>query len=203
MLIYPRNVKMNKTIIDLLRHGEPEGGRMYRGGGTDHVLSESGWQMMHDSIDKNRANWSAIVSSPMLRCREFSEQFATEMKLPLDIKENFKEAGYGAWEGKTPAEIIEHSEDEYWAFFDDPVNHRPNNAEQLEIFTPRINDVFGEVLEEYDGKHILLVSHLAVTRAIIGIILGMPLASQQLIDMPFAGMLRIINDRKGLRLVLL
>ncbi|MEE9327466.1 MAG: hypothetical protein V3U71_09255 [Cocleimonas sp.] len=46
------------------------------------------------------------------------------------------------------------------------------------------------------------MSHLAVTRAIIGIVLGMPLASQQLIDMPFAGMLRMINDRKGLRLVM-
>lgn len=29
---------MSKTVIDLLRHGEPEGGRMYRGGGVDHVV---------------------------------------------------------------------------------------------------------------------------------------------------------------------
>ena len=49
----------------------------------------------------------------------------------------------------------------------------------------------------------LLIAHLAVTRAFISIILGTKLASQQLIDMPFAGMLRIINDRKGLRLLLL
>ena len=28
-----------KTVIDLLRHGEPEGGHMYRGGGVDHVQS--------------------------------------------------------------------------------------------------------------------------------------------------------------------
>ena len=48
----------------------------------------------------------------------------------------------------------------------------------------------------------LLIAHLAVTRAFISIILGTKLASQQLIDMPFAGMLRIINDRKGLRVLL-
>lgn len=194
---------MSKTIIDLIRHGEPEGGRMYRGGGTDHPLSDAGWQMMQDSVDKNHADWSAIVSSPMLRCRVFSEELASQLKIPLDIKENLREAGYGAWEGRTPADIKASSEEEYWAFFNDPVNCRPANAEPLEVFTARINTVLQKVLVEYQGQHILLVSHLAVTRAIIGTILGMPLASQQLIDMPFAGMLRIINDRKGLRLVLL
>jgi len=30
------------TTIDLLRHGEPVGGRMLRGS-TDHPLSETGW----------------------------------------------------------------------------------------------------------------------------------------------------------------
>lgn len=197
----------NKTVIDLLRHGEPEGGRMYRGGGTDHALSEAGWEQMHASIEKRvekgEADWEAIISSPMLRCKEFSEHLAEEKNIPIQVIENLREAGYGSWEGRTPTEIKGVSEEEYWEFFADPVNNRPDNAEPLEFFTPRINEVFGDVLSKYQGQHILLVSHLAVTRAIIGIVLGMPLASQQLIDMPFAGILRIINDRKGLRLLLL
>lgn len=191
-----------RTVIDLLRHGEPEGGRMYRGGGTDHVLSQAGWDQMSKSIEENDADWSAIISSPMLRCMDFSKHVAEKRNIPLQIVENLREAGYGSWEGRSPAEIKEGSEEEYWEFFADPVNSRPENAEPLEFFTPRINEVFANILTEYQGQHILLVSHLAVTRAIIGIILGMPLASQQLIDMPYAGMLRVINDRKGLRLVL-
>lgn len=194
---------MNKTIIDLLRHGEPEGGRMYRGGGTDHDLSESGWDQMHKSVEKNHAEWSAIVASPMLRCKEFAHHLAEQKNIPVQVIENLREAGYGSWEGRTPAEIKADSEEDYWEFFADPVNRRPENAEPLEFFTPRINEAFADVLREYQGQHVLLISHLAVTRAIIGIILGMPLASQQLIDMPFAGMLRVINDRKGLRITLL
>ena len=197
----------SKTVIDLLRHGEPEGGRMYRGGGTDHALSEAGWEQMHASIEKreekDEADWAAIISSPMLRCKEFSIHLAEDKDISIQVTENLREAGYGNWEGRTPTNIKEESEEQYWEFFADPVNSRPANAEPLEFFTPRINEVFGKVLTEYQGKHVLLVSHLAVTRAIIGIVLGMPLASQQLIDMPFAGMLRIINDRKGLRLLLL
>ena len=66
------------TIIDLLRHGEPEGGRMYRGGGTDHPLSDEGNLQMLDSIslyilDDDSVPWQAVVSSPMLRCSAFAE----------------------------------------------------------------------------------------------------------------------------------
>ncbi|WP_299877068.1 histidine phosphatase family protein [uncultured Cocleimonas sp.] len=190
------------TIIDILRHGEPEGGSMYRGGGTDHHLSDVGWKQMHRSVERNTADWSSIITSPMLRCSEFAQQLADSKDIPIEEVENFREAGYGKWEGRTATEIMRESEKEYWNFFDDPVKHRPENAELLEFFTPRVNDAFGKLLSDHQGQHVLLVTHLGVTRAILGIILGMPLASQQLIDMPFAGMVRIINDRKGLRLLL-
>jgi len=190
------------TTIDLLRHGEPEGGQMYRGGGTDHLLSASGWQQMHDAVNKSDQNWSEIITSPMLRCKNFAMELAETKGIPCTEIENLREAGYGSWEGRRPEEIIKDNENEYWQFFDDPVNCRPAHSESLEIFTPRIEDVLNTLLEDYKAQHILLISHLAVTRAIIGTVLGMPLASQQLIDMPFAGMLRLIKDRKGLRLVL-
>ncbi len=194
--------KETSTIIDILRHGEPEGGSMYRGGGTDHHLSETGWQQMHKSIEHNDSDWSSIITSPMLRCSDFASHLGDSKKLPIEVVENFREAGYGKWEGRTATQIIQDSEEEYWNFFEDPVNQRPENAELLEFFTPRVNDAFGKLLSDYQGQHVLLITHLGVTRAILGIILGMPLVSQQLVDMPFAGMVRIINDRKGLRLLL-
>ena len=194
------------TMIDLLRHGEPIGGRMYRGGETDHPLSEAGNLQMWDSIapyilEGSSVPWQAVVSSPMLRCREFSQVFSAKYKLPLVIKEDFQEASYGSWEGRTPDEIEANNYDEYWAFFNDPVNCRPEGAEPLKEFTERIANVLNEVLREYQGQHILLVSHLAVTRAIIAVVLSLSLANQQLIDLPFAGMLRLIKDKKGLRIL--
>ncbi len=193
---------MKKTIIDLVRHGEPEGGRMYRGGGTDHPLSEQGWEQMQASLYETGEDWSAIITSPMLRCRTFAFDLAQKRNLPCEEIEHLREAGYGDWEGKTPQQLIAENEEAYWQFFDDPVSARPAHSEPLDVFTRRIEGVLNTVLEKYQGQHILLVSHLAVTRAIIGVVLGMPLASQQLIDMPFAGRLRLINDRKGLRIML-
>ncbi|MEE9327467.1 MAG: histidine phosphatase family protein [Cocleimonas sp.] len=123
----------NKTVIDLIRHGEPEGGRMYRGGGTDHALSEDGWKQMLASDEGRNEDWSAIVSSPMLRCKGFATHLAKKKDIPLEIIENLREAGYGDWEGLTPSAIKEESEEEYWQFFSDPVNCRPTNAEPLEF----------------------------------------------------------------------
>ena len=192
---------MNKTTtIDLLRHGEPEGGKMYRGGGTDHPLSDVGWAQMRSSVETHKADWSAIISSPMMRCKDFANELSEQQNIPIEIIENLREAGYGDWEGRTTAEIKADSEQEYWDFIADPVNSRPANAEPLDTFTSqRISKVISQVLKTYEGQHVLLVSHTAVMRAILGVILDFPLSSQQLIEFPFAGMIRITQDRKGLR----
>ncbi|HIO92659.1 MAG TPA: 1,6-anhydro-N-acetylmuramyl-L-alanine amidase AmpD [Leucothrix mucor] len=194
------------TIIDLLRHGEPVGGRMYRGGGTDHPLSSDGWAQMWSSVasyvsSEGMVPWKSVVSSPMSRCCVFADELSKQYQLPLVIKGDLQEAGYGSWEGRTPDEIEANDYDEYWAFFADPVNNRPSNAEPLAEFTERVSKVLNEVLVEYAGQHVLLVSHLAVTRAIIAEVLSFSLANQQLIDLPFAGMLRLIKDKKGLRIL--
>lgn len=37
------------TRFDLIRHGEPEGGRKFRGS-TDHPLSQDGWAQMRYAV---------------------------------------------------------------------------------------------------------------------------------------------------------
>ena len=57
-----------ETLIDLLRHGEPEGGRAYRGHSIDDPLSETGWQQMWAAVGYHKP-WEQIVSSPLQRCQ--------------------------------------------------------------------------------------------------------------------------------------
>ena len=73
---------MSETIIDLFRHGEPEGGKKYRGYSVDDPLSEKGWSQMWDAIEGCK-DWDCIVTSPMLRCREFSEKLSQKLDLPF------------------------------------------------------------------------------------------------------------------------
>ena len=58
------------TVIDLLRHGDVEGGRKYRGQ-LDDPLSELGWEQLRN-VTSNKQNWQQIVTSPLKRCHDFS-----------------------------------------------------------------------------------------------------------------------------------
>jgi alpha-ribazole phosphatase/probable phosphoglycerate mutase len=91
------------TTLDLMRHGEPVGGRRYRGQ-IDDPLSEKGWAQMHAAVG-DAAPWTRIVSSPLLRCRAFAETLSDRHGLPLALDDRLKEVGFGDWEGKSAAEI--------------------------------------------------------------------------------------------------
>ncbi|MCU7967191.1 MAG: histidine phosphatase family protein, partial [gamma proteobacterium symbiont of Bathyaustriella thionipta] len=59
-------MKQEKSTITLLRHGEPEGGTVFRGI-TDDLLTEMGWQQMNDAVNTLK-NIDIILSSPLRRC---------------------------------------------------------------------------------------------------------------------------------------
>ncbi|HEC05035.1 MAG TPA: histidine phosphatase family protein [Thiothrix sp.] len=178
---------------------------MYRGSGTDHPLSNLGWQQMQQSIDAactGSSNWSQIITSPMTRCLTFAEQLSQQLNIPLEVINELVEAGYGEWEGKTPAQLKQEYGEAYWAFYDDPVNNRPTGAEPLEVLNERVSTTLIELLARYKGQNVLLISHAGVMRAVIGNVLQMPLASQQLINIPYAGMYSVLDERRGTRICL-
>ncbi|HHO59588.1 MAG TPA: histidine phosphatase family protein, partial [Thiotrichales bacterium] len=61
------------TCIDVIRHGEPEGGRRYRGHSVDDPLTEKGWLQMRSAVPENPP-WQHIISSPLVRCLDFSRE---------------------------------------------------------------------------------------------------------------------------------
>lgn len=187
---------MAETIIDLIRHGEPEGGKKYRGYSVDDPLSELGWSQMNEAVGEYR-EWDCIVSSPMLRCKAFAISLSEKLSIPYLIENDLEEVGFGDWEGKTADQLKAENQAEYYAFFLDPVNHRPKNAEDLDVFSGRVVTAYKKVLEECEGKHCLIVAHAGVIRAILAYILGAPVASMYRIKVNNAGISRISYDFKG------
>jgi alpha-ribazole phosphatase len=177
--------------IDLIRHGEPEGGRRYRGQ-IDDPLSERGWVQMRGAV-RGRAPWDGIVSSPLRRCRAFAEELADKLDLPLRIDERIREVGFGAWEGHTADELRARDPEVITRFYHDPVNNRPEGAEPLGAFSARVHTAFTELLA--DGTHHpLMVTHAGVIRTIIAQLLDAPLASIYRISVQTASLTRIRYD---------
>ena len=164
------------TLLDYLRHGQPEGGQRFRGNGIDDALSELGWRQMHDTA-ATVTGWQRIVSSPMQRCVAFAESLAEERQLPLEIIDDLREVGFGAWEGELRARLKQERAAEYRAFYDDPVGNRPAGAEPLDELGARVGRVFEALAERHAGQHLLVVAHAGVIRATLGHVTRMPAAS--------------------------
>lgn len=161
------------TIIDLIRHGEPVGGRKYRGQ-TDDPLSEKGWLQMRTAVGEHRP-WQTILTSPLLRCSEFAKELAARHQLPLHTDPRLMEIGFGAWEGKTSAELKATDPDILLRFWQDPVTHQPAGAEPVQAFHDRIVAAWQDILTQYAEQHSLIVCHAGVIRMSLVHLLGMPI----------------------------
>lgn len=180
------------TTLDLMRHGEPVGGRRYRGQ-VDDPLSEKGWAQMRAAVGES-APWDRIVSSPLARCRAFAETLAGAHGLPLTLDERLKEVGFGAWEGKTAAEIEADAPGTLARFKADPVNARPAGAEPLAGFHARVAAALDDLLAQHAGEHLLLVGHAGVIRMAFAWALHVPLQSAYRIEVASASLTRLRFD---------
>ena len=180
------------TKIDLIRHGEPEGGPRYRGH-TDDPLSETGWQQMRAAIQDHKP-WDMIISSPLLRCYEFANEVAERHQLPVAVDDRFKEIFFGPWEGKTADEIMQNDPERLSLFWSDPINHMPEGAETLAEFRTRVMPAWDDLIQQYRGKHVLLVGHGGMMRMILSHLLEMPMGNMFRLSVKYAAISRIRVD---------
>jgi alpha-ribazole phosphatase len=164
---------MTTTVIDLIRHGEPEGGPMFRGS-KDDPLSSRGWQQMEAAVTSDD-QWDVIVSSPMARCRRFSEQLSELHQIPLHIEEDLREIGFGEWEGLTARQVQDRYDDHLNQFWQDPINFAPPGGEPLSGFYHRVIRGFDHWQRRLTGERVLVICHGGVIRMVLARVLGIPL----------------------------
>ncbi len=173
------------TTIDLLRHGECEGGEIFRGS-TDSALTQKGKQQMLASINSRGDNpsWDNIVSSPLQRCRLIASELAETAVLPVNALHGFAEIDFGDWEGRLTSEVASEHPRQIQKFWTDPATHTPPNGESLVDFQKRVQHVWQLLLKEHRGQHTLLVSHGGVIRIILASVLQMPLRPLSFLAVP-------------------
>lgn len=181
------------TTVDLIRHGEPVGGRKYRGQ-IDDPLSDKGWRQMREAVGEHRP-WDQIVSSPLLRCREFGQELAQRHQLPFETDPRWMEIGFGNWEGKTADEIRAEDPEKLLRFMQDPITHRPPGAELLTDFHERISSAWLDLLDRYTDQHMLVVCHAGVIRMSMLYLLGMPMKHVFRVQVSNASITRFVLER--------
>jgi alpha-ribazole phosphatase len=176
-------------FIDFIRHGEPVGGGRYRGQ-SDDPLSERGWKQMWATVG-DRAPWRRIVTSPLLRCSAFAYALGERHGLAVTEEPDFKEVGFGVWEGRRPQELEQEEPGILTRFYADPVTRRPDGAEPLAAFAGRVIGAWQQLVRDGAPGNTLVVAHAGTIRAVLMDILGMPLSHLYRITVPNAGLTRI------------
>jgi len=184
-----------QTQVDLLRHGEPVGGRRYRGQ-TDDPLSEKGWQQMRAAV-QGMQGWDVIYSSPLRRCAEFAQELSDRLSLPMKTDARLKEIGFGSWEGRTPDDIRRDDPQRLENFWRDPIKNRPEGAETIASFQARVSEAWAGICAAHPGQRVLIVGHAGITRMILSLALGSPAEHMFRIQVDNAGFTRIRIQGNG------
>lgn len=163
--------RVPNTLIALLRHGETAGGACFRGS-TDDPLTPLGWRQMAAAVEGE--TWTRIVASPLKRCAEFAHELAARLAIPLELDERLCEMHFGAWEGRTAAELMESDGEALARFWRDPAACPPPGAERLHDFQARVLDAWRDLRQSADGGRVLLVAHGGTIRTIVCDVLGHP-----------------------------
>lgn len=183
--------------IDLLRHGVTVGGMRFLGS-TDVPLSEHGWRRMWSAVARHAQPWHRIVASPLVRCADFARALAQQRGLPCILDARIREIDFGAWEGRSAAEILAADGPALTRFWSDPVTYPPPGAEPLAGFAARVMSAWHDAVANPATDRLVWVTHGGVARVILGHILDRPLERLLEFEVGHAALLSIrVEARAG------
>ncbi|TKK85611.1 bifunctional RNase H/acid phosphatase [Herbidospora galbida] len=201
------------TTLVLLRHGQTALSVEKRFSGLgDPPLTELGEAQAEKAAARLAgAKLDAIVSSPLGRARQTAEAVAKATGLRVHVDEDLRETDFGAWEGRTFAEIRDRWPHEMNAWLADPAV-APPGGESFQAAGHRVQRARERILAGHPGETVLLVSHVTPIKLLVRYALNAPpealyrmhldLACLSAIDYYSDGpsVLRVFNDTAHLSL---
>ena len=177
---------MITTYIDIIRHGEPEGGRVFRGH-TDHCLTERGIEQFQQRIKRLGHRWQQVVSSPLLRCKQSAELLATAQSIPIHIEPKLAEIHFGEWENQSVDKVMaKESISQLWQ---DPMNFCAPQGEPTATLQRHTVQAWQELLAAYPGQRVLVVTHGGVIRMLAQHLLELTPSAMTKLSLPYAAVM--------------
>lgn len=166
------------TTFVLVRHGETAHtvGRVFSGrGGADPELAPSGRAQAAAAaaVVAARGDVTAVVSSPILRCRQTAQASADLLGVEVEVDDGFAEAGFGAWDGRTLDEVSERWPDELEAWLGS-TTVAPPGGESMDEVAARVQAAQARTVAAHPGETVLVVSHVNPIKTLVRLALGAP-----------------------------
>ncbi len=166
------------TTLILLRHGETAHtvARVFSGrGGADPPLAKSGLAQARAAaaVIAARGDVVAVVSSPMVRCRQTAQAVADQLGLEVEVDEGFAEAGFGEWDGCTLDEVAARWPAELDAWLGS-TSVAPPGGESLDAVAERVRDARDRTIARHPGGTVAVAAHVNPIKTLVRLALGAP-----------------------------
>ncbi len=164
-------------ILDLVRHADT-GRRGYFDGRCDSPLLPGS---AHPVRDAHAAiAWSRVIASPLQRAHDTARAMAAPQALDVEVSEDWAEWHFGDWDGLHRDDIDAQADGRraLEAFYRDPFNALPPNAESGAEFSQRIRRGLDAAVAGHDDtRPALVVTHAGALRMAVSLACAIPLSA--------------------------
>lgn len=162
--------------IYIARHGETRWnleGRIQ--GRSDPELSPKGVEQSLVLLEQLKDRpLSAIYTSTLKRSILTAKPISNYLRLPLYLRPELDEMGFGIFEGKRILSLDDGMKEEWERFKKERFTYRLPKAENYTDVIHRVEPLIKEILESYKSQEILIVGHRVVNLMILAILLEYP-----------------------------
>jgi len=187
------------TRVFLVRHGATVLSAEDRyAGSVDVALSDEG-RAQAKALGARLAGepLAAVYASPMVRAQDTARSIVAGRGLDVAAVSELRETDHGHWEGKTREEVRAGFPDEYGRWERDPFTFAPSGGETGLQVLARALPAFLRIVGRHPDSAVLVVSHKATIRLVVGELLGVELRGyRDRLDMSPCG-LNILDVKSG------
>lgn len=179
---------MSTTRICLIRHGETAWNAERRvQGHIDIALNAKGMTQARTAADGLAGEiFAAIYCSDLARARHTAEAAARVLRLPVCVRRELRERGYGRFEALTHAEMRQRHPQDYVRFEARDPDFDFCGGESLRDFAARVLACLEALASRHAGEQILIVTHGGVLDVVYRYATGRPLTATRDFDIPNA-----------------
>jgi len=157
----------------LVRHGVTEGNeKKITQGRIDFGLSAEGRRQAKAIAKRlSKTKFDAIYSSSLKRAAQTANEIGKHHKSKIIHSKLLQERAFGKLEGKSYDDVEEYRHQPH---------KRPPGGESIKDVYERAKPFLKKILKKYKGKTVLIVAHGTIGRAILCILLQMPISKANL-----------------------
>jgi len=157
------------TTIFFIRHGQTSWNKELKyQGHSDIELSEEGREQAEQvALRLRKEPFSAIYSSDLTRALVTAEKVAAPHSLPVVVMPEFREVGFGEWEGLKYDQIYAGWSAEIENFFRFPSRVRIPGGESFHDVQKRTNEGLEILRRRHVGQCIAIVTHGGAIRTML------------------------------------